>query len=250
MAAATELLRPNWVILNQSNVHVAKDRGSFQTYTPWASRLGSISAGGDGTPVFGVGTVDLQTCVDGITTTITLQDVLHVPDYDCNVIGQGIFDDDIVDTSKGEKGGILTESRGQITCTKEDDHLVTVDVLPPGSHVFEPSAFAPGDPDMMPCSWNKAEVQKWEAFKMKYPMALGFDGTRLYIPAERFFMKDNYGGESEFFRQQGLDIKETEDRTLGRAILRGVMHAGRSDQSLVFRWTQNGVFDLASVHRY
>lgn len=229
---------------------VAKNRESFQTYTPWISRLGSLSAGDDSIPVLGVGTVDLQTCVDGITTTITLQDVLHVPDYDCNVIGQGIVDNDIVDASKSEKGGILTEAREQIASIKEDDPPVAVDVLPPGIHAFGPLVLAPGDPKMMPCLWDQAEVQKWEAFKTKYPMALGFDGARLYIPAERFFMKDNYGGEGEFFRQHGLDIKVTEDRTLGRAMLRGIMHAGRSDQSLVFRWTQNGIFDLSVLHRY
>jgi len=173
-----------------------------------------------------------------------------VPDYDCNVIGQGIVDDYIVDASKSEKGGILTGSREGIACTKDDDPSVTVDVLPPGIPAFGASVLAPGDPDMMPCSWDQAELQKWDSFKIKYPMALGFDGARLYIPAERFFMKDNYGGESEFFRQQGLDIKETDDRTLGRAMLRGIMHAGRSDQSFVYRWKQNGVFDLSVLHRY
>jgi hypothetical protein len=68
-------------------------------------------------------------------------------------------------------------------------------------------------------SWDKVEVREWEASK-----ASAFDKTRLYMPAERRFLKEKHRGEFKLLRQHALNIYQDEDREEGRAVLKGGMH--------------------------
>jgi hypothetical protein len=68
-------------------------------------------------------------------------------------------------------------------------------------------------------SWDKTEVRKWEASEVS-----AFDGTRLYTPAERKFLKEKYVGEFKFLHQHELNINHDEGREEARAILGCGMH--------------------------
>jgi hypothetical protein len=185
-------------------------------------------------PVLGIGTVELTTKpspTSDATETITLTNVLHVPTYICNAIGQPIVKDHTVIFAKDEaEGGILTRSGKRLAHTKANHMLFAVAVLPPRDYAFGDSVFKHGRAYMVSCSWAQAEVNKWLAHKKK--AAGQFDGSHLYKPEERKFLKSEYGGEYKFLRQNGLSIHKDEDREQGRAILRSVMHAANEDKNV------------------
>jgi hypothetical protein len=180
-------------------------------------------------PVLGIGTIELKakpSPTSDTTEIITLTDVLHVPTYICNAIGQPIVRDyNIVFAKEETVGGIFTRSGKQLACLKPEHTLFAVNVLPPRDHTFGESAFKPNMPYMISCQWSKAEVRKWQEHKKKE--AGQFDASGLYTPEERKFLKDKYGGQYKFLRQHGLSIQKDEDREQGRAILRSVMHAAK-----------------------
>ncbi|KZL73993.1 hypothetical protein CI238_12938 [Colletotrichum incanum] len=87
-------LCPDWVFASGSNAHACKDRGWFIDYVPFRSRIESLT--GDGLNVIGVGTVALPVVKSPDirrperNTTLVLENVLHIPDGFCNVIGGNV----------------------------------------------------------------------------------------------------------------------------------------------------------------
>ncbi|KAJ8107559.1 hypothetical protein OPT61_g8779 [Boeremia exigua] len=116
---------PDWVFLNNSNVHVAKDRGWFKTYTPFDSALQhSIFTSPGDLPVLGIGSVEIPTKRSpnrsGVSShaSLHLKQVLHVPGFICNVIGSPLYDSEGYDVVIGGRG---PTSRGVIK--DRDDKL-------------------------------------------------------------------------------------------------------------------------------
>lgn len=78
----------DWIFSSASNIHVAVDRGAFKTYVSFKSYVLTV-AGGRQIPVQGMGTVEIKIRrAPGSREThpICLENVLHVPDWLCNVI--------------------------------------------------------------------------------------------------------------------------------------------------------------------
>jgi hypothetical protein len=159
------------------------------------------------------------------TNTIILSDVLHVPGYICDAIGQPIVIAHEVVFSKGDcTGGIYIKGGRQLAYTEPEHTLFSVVVLPPDGHQLGASAFRLGKHYMISCRWEEVEVRKWKLFKKRGADGVVFDGTRLYTQSERKLLKEEYGGEYKFLGQHGLSIHKDEDREEGRGILRAVMH--------------------------
>lgn len=79
---------------------MARDRSWFgEDYRPISSRVGCIYVDDGGSPVIGIGTVELPTKShpnkrgSAAHSTLRLENVLHVPSAVCNVVGGPIFDD-------------------------------------------------------------------------------------------------------------------------------------------------------------
>lgn len=83
----------DWVFSTASNVHVAIDRTAFKTYKPFKSYVLTVSDQRQ-ISVRGVGTVELKLKREAGSRdnhTIILDNVLHVPDWLCNVFSDVYF---------------------------------------------------------------------------------------------------------------------------------------------------------------
>lgn len=84
----------DWILSSASNVHVAIDRSTFKTYSAFKSYVLTVS---DGTPVKvrGIGTVELKIRRqpgNKESHYITLENVLHVPKWICNIFSDVYFE--------------------------------------------------------------------------------------------------------------------------------------------------------------
>lgn len=84
----------DWIFSSASNVHIAVDRSAFKTYTPFKSYVLTV-ADHRQIPVKGIGSVDLDLRRKKGSRqchTITLENVLHVPSWLCNVFSDVYFE--------------------------------------------------------------------------------------------------------------------------------------------------------------
>jgi hypothetical protein len=105
-------------------ISVAKDRGWFKTYKPIASAIdiSPFTSPPKQLLVLGIGTVEIPTKrspnLSGVSShgSLHLKEVLHVPDFLCNVIGSPInsSDDYVVKISFSSKSkGTIKNSQGK-----------------------------------------------------------------------------------------------------------------------------------------
>ncbi|KIW29011.1 uncharacterized protein PV07_04858 [Cladophialophora immunda] len=83
----------DWIFSTASNVHIAIDRATFKTYVSFKSYVLTVSDQRQ-VPVRGIGTVELKLRREPGSRenhTIVLENVLHVPDWLCNVISDVYF---------------------------------------------------------------------------------------------------------------------------------------------------------------
>ncbi|KAJ9604575.1 hypothetical protein H2200_010688 [Cladophialophora chaetospira] len=83
----------DWIFSTASNVNIAIDRASFKTYIAFKSYVLTVS-GQRQVVVRGIGTVELKLKREPGSRdkhTIILQNVLHVPDWICNVFSDVFF---------------------------------------------------------------------------------------------------------------------------------------------------------------
>lgn len=83
----------DWVFSTASNAHVAIDRAAFQTYTPFKSYVLTFAEQRQVT-VEGIGSVEIKIRKASGSREghkITLDKVLHVPDWLCNIVSDIVF---------------------------------------------------------------------------------------------------------------------------------------------------------------
>ncbi|KAH9867720.1 hypothetical protein IAQ61_008315 [Plenodomus lingam] len=228
-------LCPDWVFLNNANVHVAKDRGWFKTYTPFTSKV-------DGSPFFspphhlavlGIGTVEIPTKrspnTSGVAShsSLLLHNVLHVPDCLCNFIGQPIMSDGYNFTlrSGAKSQGTIKDSKGKNVAYFDPKRpLCTIKIRsPPNGPPLGPYVLKEDELYMLGCRWEDAERRKWQLFQANNGLSTSGQNPASYTAEETAFLKKNYGSEFHFLTQHGLNIHIQQDRDEGRAILRAVM---------------------------
>lgn len=267
-ADSGSLLCPDWIFLNNSNVHVAKDRGWFKTYTPFESKINSspFTSPSNHSPVLGIGTVEIPTKrspnLSGKPShgSLQLKEVLHVPEALCNIIGQPIASSDgyRVEMSFGEKSnGSIKDGQGKnIAYFDPNSPLFAIKVkdLPTGPKLG-PHVLRKGGMYMISCRWDSTEKQKWEEFKLRNGLTssvsepAGTAGTSLpYTNEEKAFLKSNYGSEFHFLQIHGLNIHKEEHREEGRQILRTLMVEDASEDELneeASEESEDEMFDFA-----
>lgn len=243
-------LCPDWVFLNNCNVHVAKDRGWFKTYTPFKSIINPspYTSSSSNCSVLGIGTVEIPTkCSPNLSgkpshASLHLKEVLHVPEILCNIIGQPIVSLDgyspVLSFGKKSNGTIKDSQGKNVAYFDPDSPLFAVKVRGPptgpklGLHVLQE-----GGMYMISCHWRAAERKKWEEFKTKNGLASSVPepvGTTChgssYTDEEKAYIKLNWRSEFHFLSQHGLNIHKEEDRAEGRQILRTLMTEDGSDE--------------------
>ncbi|KAF1808623.1 hypothetical protein P152DRAFT_382703, partial [Eremomyces bilateralis CBS 781.70] len=221
-------LSPDWVYSNQSNVHVAKDKGWFTTYTPFDSKVGCIYH--DGTSkVVGIGTVTLSVNraprLKGSEShnTIVLNDVLHVPSFLSNVIAMHAVG--FNHTWACRKG--LFDKNGRYIAYF--DPKCTFDVLklsgPPVGPVVGRSIFLISELErrrvhyLVNATWSNEEYRRWK----HHQQAEAYAGNTPYTKAERAWIRRHFRSEFHFLLSYGLKIYDEEDHLEGRAIARALM---------------------------
>ncbi|EXJ93674.1 hypothetical protein A1O1_02066 [Capronia coronata CBS 617.96] len=83
----------DWIFSSASNVHVAIDRAAFKTYFPFRSYVLTVA---DQRQVFvrGIGTVEVKIRREPggkDSHTVCLENVLHIPDWICNIVSDICF---------------------------------------------------------------------------------------------------------------------------------------------------------------
>lgn len=248
MAAPSETpgLCPDWV-LTSSNVHVARDRAWFSTYTPFPTFVTQYILTGR-KEVAGIGDVHLPVKLFPKRSgpkahgTLHLRNVLHMPKGICNIIG-GPY-------AGGYSGGTFGGLEGDTVITGEDGRRVGCFVGlfpkvlklsgPPIGPVVGPSMLESGVSYMLSVIWPDSERQRWAAAQAG---RLGLDHSTNqeasdggkgkdraeaapsapYTEKEKGWLKRFWGGEFEFLAAYGLSIYDEEDRDEGRSIVRAMM---------------------------
>jgi hypothetical protein len=247
---------------NQSltlTVSVAKDRGWFKTYTPFISTLdASPLFGNKHVPVLGIGSVEIPTKrspnTSGVSShgSLLLHEVLHVPDFLCNVIGQPLMLTDGCNATLGSSGtksaGTIKDDQGKnVAYFDPKSPLFAIKVrCPPNGPTLGPHAFKKDVTYVLGCRWDDAEKRKWVEFNARNGLLTSGQNTASYTAEETAFLKKTYGSEYHFLMQHGLQIYKEEDREEGRAILRAVMREdemSEDDES----GDQEDEFDMAQL---
>ena len=84
----------DWILSHDSNIHIATSRDWFDTYTPLTSTVYSVIGSH---PAIGIGSVSIPvkpSVKKPGSNTITLSDVLHVPDAFANVVCTSLLKSD------------------------------------------------------------------------------------------------------------------------------------------------------------
>lgn len=118
MAPSGDAYNVDWIFSNNSNVHVATHRDWFTSFTPLSTCCGHIAFSGSRLEVGGIGTVELNVKLypqkragQPNSRTLTLHNVLYAPTSDCNIIGNPIYSDYMIQLS--QNGGTMTDNDGK-----------------------------------------------------------------------------------------------------------------------------------------
>lgn len=123
MPPTGEAYNVDWVWSFDSNVHVATHRDWFSTFTPLSSQIASMHNINNTTThtVEGIGSVEVEVRrvignaakrnVGPKNSKVVLRNVLYVPDFICNVMGNPIRED--YDISIGAERWIMDKKTGR-----------------------------------------------------------------------------------------------------------------------------------------
>ncbi|KAK3291703.1 uncharacterized protein B0H64DRAFT_445735 [Chaetomium fimeti] len=248
--SATPELCPDWVLASGSNVHVARDRAWFSTYTPFPTSTTSYIVSN---PMGALGVGDVRLPVKlfpkrsgpSAHGTLHLRNVLHAPNYICNVIGSPDTGDysQIVLGGLGDNGkdaAITAENGRRLGYFVKGRRWVLLLSGPPVGPVVGPSKLDPDGYYMINAQWPASERQRW-ALAQGSQSGLGHNTNHgvsdsgegndeseaaqpeLYTEAEKSWLKREWGGEFKFLTAHGLSIYKDEDREEGRRIARAMM---------------------------
>ena len=156
----------DWILSGASNVHIATSRDWFDTYTPLTSTVHSFAGPELSHPVIGIGSVSIPvkpyTNKPG-SNTITLSDVLHIPDAFSNVVCMSLIkeDFDIEGCSVPWDGGWI---RNKQTAGGRKLGIIEVPLLQKLRLKGQPAGHTSlGDKSTFGgLLWPPDEVEKWE----------------------------------------------------------------------------------------
>ncbi|KAJ4372714.1 hypothetical protein N0V86_008079 [Didymella sp. IMI 355093] len=161
----------DWVWSFDSNIHVATHRDWFTSFTPFTSQI--TSTHNDTTySVEGIGSVEFEVRrvmgnvvkrnVGPKNSKIILHNVLYVPDFICNVMGNPVRED--YDISIGAERWIMDKKTGRGIGMLDKNPAGLVKILLKGQAKGETGL--KGDvPEKITVQWSDEEMQRWRAQK-------------------------------------------------------------------------------------
>lgn len=213
-----------WLWSKECSIHVAKDRVWFgDDYTAFESFVTDRS--GDKIRVVGVGSVSLPVKRSPnwrkAQAILVLENVLHMPDVPCNIVGEPLSRDySLVCRSSTHIGPTVLDRNGQPVATFE--HSVKTNLC------YLRLAGPPVGPLPKPATLNLYRIGS--IFLSCWPQS---ERDRLGVhlnppPAplndvEKAFLKENYGHQFKFLHSHGLSIYKDVDRVKGLSLLRELM---------------------------
>lgn len=199
--------------------------------------------------VVGIGSVELPTKISPTMTgpnvhgILRLRNVLHIPDIFCNIIGHCGLDNYEVTTrySSGASGYITSNCDGRpIAYFKpKNGKVIFWEVRlsgPPVGPKVGPSPFDPNSGYSIQALWPDSERHKFAASQEAFAALHASRQSQSTLagpltPAEKAWLKANWGNEFKFLRAHGLKIHDDDDREYGRRILRATMSDGDEDMT-------------------
>jgi hypothetical protein len=161
----------DWVWSFDSNTHVATHRDWFTTFTPFTSQV--ISTHDNTTHlVEGIGSIEIEVRriignaakrnVGPKNSKVVLCNVLYVPDFICNVMGNPVRED--YDISIGAERWIMDKNTGRGIGMLDKNPAGLVKILLKGQAKGETGL--KGDvPERITIMWSDEEMQKWKTSK-------------------------------------------------------------------------------------
>ncbi|CAN9293372.1 unnamed protein product [Alternaria alternata] len=185
---------------------------------------------GNYVPVLGIGTVEIPTKrspnTSGVSShaSLLLHEVLHVPDFVCNIIGQPLWLTDgynpIIKSGTKSKGTIKDSEGKNVAYFHPGSPLLAIKVRSPldwpklGPHALKKDGLY-----VLCCQWDASEKQRWREFQAANGLSTPGQNAAPYTAEETAFLKKNYGSEFHFLMQSRRR----------KAILRAIMQ--ESDMS-------------------
>ncbi|KAF3053852.1 hypothetical protein E8E11_011121 [Didymella keratinophila] len=161
----------DWVWSFESNIHVATHRDWFTTFTPLTSQITSTH-NNTTYSAQGIGTVEVEVRrvmgnvvkrnVGPKNTTITLRNVLYVPDFICNVMGTPVRED--YDISIGAERWIMDKKTGRGLGMLDKNPAGLVKILLKGQAKGE-TGLKGNVPQKITVEWSDEGKKKSEAQK-------------------------------------------------------------------------------------
>ncbi|KZM24784.1 uncharacterized protein EKO05_0003465 [Ascochyta rabiei] len=235
-------LCPDWIYSDSSNVHVAKDKAWFTSYHPFRSSIGSVYNIGDPIQVVGIGTVEFEVKARPRsfgTSTIQLHNVLHAPNYICNVLGRPItsvytigLGGSVPEGGPPSRGGLFLAGRQVAHFQPGPIGIFSLAVPPPAGRAFGASPFRVGTAWVVSCHWATAERVRWQELRALAARELEPPKfSRPYTMRELEYVDGHWGTEFGFLTLYRLGIGDERDRSEGRRIVRALM-AGRDPAAM------------------
>ncbi|KAF2437459.1 hypothetical protein P171DRAFT_183264 [Karstenula rhodostoma CBS 690.94] len=161
----------DWVWSFDSNVHVATHRDWFTTFAPLTSQINSTHNNST-YAVQGIGSVEIEVRriignaakrnVGPKNSKVVLRDVLYVPDFICNVMGNPVRED--YDISIGAERWIMDKNTGRGIGMLDKNPAGLVKILLKGQAKGETGL--KGDvPERITFEWSGEERAKWKSQK-------------------------------------------------------------------------------------
>ncbi|KAI0503163.1 hypothetical protein F5B22DRAFT_630390 [Xylaria bambusicola] len=164
----------DWVWSFDSNVHVATDQAWFTpgSFTPLTSRITSNTHDSSAPyTVEGTGTVELEVrrvigatskrAVGPKNSKVVLHDVLYVPSFICNVMGDPVRGSDY-DVSIGAERWIMDKKTGRGIGILDKNPAGLVKVLLKGQAKGETGLKGDHVPQRISVTWSDEERKKWQ----------------------------------------------------------------------------------------
>ena len=239
MAPEGDAYHVDWIISNNSDVHVAQHLQWFTSLTIFSTGFctGFQSDNENAqVKVIGIGDVALPVktrrgksggASQGI---LMLHDVLYAPNSMCNILGGPIADEFNVILDFGNKNNSMLRDRNTDTCIAIIDHPKLLRLRLKGQSPHQ-SSLSKDSVYFIRANWPSSERKRWKAHKEKLAqpcvsspelptLRINDEG---YTSDERQWLKKHWGGEFQFLRIYGLSIYDEEQRAAGRKLMRSFM---------------------------
>ena len=160
----------DWIWSSTSNIHVANHRDWFTTFTPFSSVVTGGSASSETQAVEGIGdvTLELRRMVGAaakaaknkamVNSTIVLRDVLYVPTFTCNVLGEPVRSE--YDVSIGVDKLLMDKDTGRGVGLLERNAAGLTKVILKGQAKGQ-SSLKKDEVGDVSATWSDGEKKKW-----------------------------------------------------------------------------------------